>query len=245
VPDRVLVTGGAGFIGSHVVDRLVAAGHEVRVIDSLARPERIRMLGACARELQATGGDELRRRNRIEGPLVLFLGIRRAHKGHDLLVDAAPGVCASVPSATFAFVGPGSALAETPGARVLDVGEVDDDERAAWLDAADVLCLPSASETFGVAVLEAWSARKPVLVSDIPPLRELIVRSGGGEVAPRDPNAIAEALTRLLADPSRLRTLGESGRRFWAAGYTVQAVAGRHEELYSSLVASFEERRAA
>jgi nucleoside-diphosphate-sugar epimerase len=32
---RVLVTGGAGFIGSHLVDRLLASGHEMRILDSL------------------------------------------------------------------------------------------------------------------------------------------------------------------------------------------------------------------
>ena len=35
---RVLVTGGAGFIGSHTVDRLVACGHDVRILDSLEKP---------------------------------------------------------------------------------------------------------------------------------------------------------------------------------------------------------------
>ena len=53
---KVLVTGGAGFIGSHVVDRCVAAGHEVAVVDNLAtgsrarrQPKRRTLRHGCAR----------------------------------------------------------------------------------------------------------------------------------------------------------------------------------------------------
>ena len=37
---RILITGGAGFIGSHLADRLVAAGHEVAVVDNLSTGRR-------------------------------------------------------------------------------------------------------------------------------------------------------------------------------------------------------------
>ena len=49
---RILVTGGAGFIGSHVVDRLLDAGHEVIVVDNLSTGRRDNIDGG--RELSST-----------------------------------------------------------------------------------------------------------------------------------------------------------------------------------------------
>ena len=53
---KVLVTGGAGFIGSHVVDAYVAAGHEVVVVDDLSTGKR-ENLNAAATELRGLMGD--------------------------------------------------------------------------------------------------------------------------------------------------------------------------------------------
>ena len=163
--------------------------------------------------------------------------MRRPYKGTDILLAAAPAVTRTVPGATFAFVGPGPALPATEGARVLDVGPVDDDERAAWLDAADVLCLPSDAEIFPSSFLEAWTVATPVVASDIPPLRELVTRAGGGLVAERSAEAIAGALVALLSDPPRARALGDAGHAFWRDGFTVDAVAQLHEQLYRDVCA--------
>jgi glycosyltransferase involved in cell wall biosynthesis len=116
---------------------------------------------------------------------------------------------------------------------VIDAGSVGEDARAAWLDAADLVCLPSAFEIFPNTVLEAWSAGTPVLLSDIPPLRELVEQSGGGEVVARDPDALAGAIARLLDDPARLERMGAAGRARWASAYTPAAVAARHEQVYA------------
>ena len=200
------------------------------------RPDRIAVCGVCSPRVPAGGGDELRRRHAIEGPLVLFLGVRRAYKGHDLLLSVADRVAARTP-VTFAFVGPGPRLAFTGvGARVLDVGRVGEEERGAWLDAADLLCLPSKHEIFPVSVLEAWSAKTPVLVSDLPPLVELIARSGGGRTVPLEPAALAKALVDLLASPDERRRCGSLGYEFWRACHTPEAVAACHEKLYDVLV---------
>jgi glycosyltransferase involved in cell wall biosynthesis len=201
-----------------------------------APAQRVEVCGVCSPGVPSGGGAELRKRLGIDGPLVLFLGVRRPYKGYDVLAAAVPRVVAARSDVTFAFVGPGDPIPTDGPGRVIDAGEADDTERAAWLDAADLLCLPSAGEIFPVSILEAWSVGTPVLTSDIPTLRELIERSGGGATASRDPAAIADAILALLAEPERLRALGESGQMFWNAHHTVDAVTRWHEQLYERLI---------
>jgi glycosyltransferase involved in cell wall biosynthesis len=192
--------------------------------------------GVCSPPIAAGGGGAVRERFRIRGPLVLYLGVRRSYKGYDIMLDAAQQVARHRPDVTFAFLGPGPRLRPLPSAvPVIDLGRLDDAGRAAWIDAADLLCLPSRSEIFPVSFLEAWSLRKPVLTSDLPPLRELIDRSGGGITVEPNSQAVAEGIDGLLRDGVRLRALGEAGYRFWAASHTVTAVARWHERLYASL----------
>jgi glycosyltransferase involved in cell wall biosynthesis len=192
----------------------------------------------CSPGVEAGHGDEVRARFGVGGPVVLFLGVRRAYKGVDLLLEAAPQVAADRPDVTFVFAGPGDPIRQSsaPGTRVLDVGVLDERERAAWLDAADLLCLPSEAEIFPGSFLEAWSVGTPVLASDIPTLRELVRVSGGGETVRRDSASIAAAIRQLMSDPGRLRALGEQGRTFWETECTVEAVAEWHERLYGSLL---------
>jgi len=196
--------------------------------------ERIRVTGACSPGVATGSGSALRARLGIDGPLVLFVGSRRPYKGADLLAAATPEIAARVPGVHVALVGPGVApVAAHPA--LLDVGEVDESERAAWLDAADLLCLPSAGESFGIVVLEAWSVGTPVLTSDIPALRELVESAGGGWTAPREPAALADAIVRALVDPDELARRGERGRAAWAERYTPAAVAARFASLYEEL----------
>ena len=220
-------------------DRVVALlDAERHVFADLDVPvDRVAVSGVCTPGVACGGGVELRRRYDVDGPLVLFLGARRPYKGHDLLMGAAGRVAESHPDATFAFVGPGEPLrpADAP-LRIIDAGLVDEPERAAWLDAADLLCLPSAHEIFPLSVIEGWSVGTPALVTDLPSLRELI-GLGGGELLPdRTSGAIAASLVRLLGNRPRLRGLGEAGRRFWAEHGTPAAAARRHEDMYEELL---------
>lgn len=170
-------------------------------------------------------------------PLIAFVGARRPTKGLDILLAAADHVWSSHPSATFAFVGPGDPL-PLSDPRLIDVGRVSDGERGRWLARSTLLCLPSEGESFGLVVPEAWSHGVPVVVSDIPVLRELVDSSGGGIHAPRNPEAIAQAIVSLLDEPQRARMMGRLGFEYWQAHLTPRAVMARHLEIYRELVAA-------
>jgi glycosyltransferase involved in cell wall biosynthesis len=204
---------------------------------------RMHVVGLPVPDVRAGADTTDGRRVGDHDPLVVYLGQRRPTKRLDLLFAATEHVWASKPRARFAFVGPGSPLS-VRDPRILDVGRVSDLERGRWLAGADMLCLPSSSESFGLVVPEAWSQRVPVVVSDIPVLAELVSASGGGLVAGADPRSFAQAICSLLDDPTRARALGDAGYDYWQAQLAPGAVAERHLAIYERLTTSRSEASA-
>ncbi|HEX4343572.1 MAG TPA: glycosyltransferase family 4 protein, partial [Verrucomicrobiae bacterium] len=102
--------------------------------------------------------------------------------------------------------------------------------------ACDIFALPSVHEPFGIVVLEAWCAGKPVVTSNIGGLKALVEPGRTGLMF--DPNAndavdkLTECLRELTVDESRRRTIGEAGRAEATANYTWTAVATKLEEIY-------------
>jgi glycosyltransferase involved in cell wall biosynthesis len=178
------------------------------------------------------GGKELRQRRKIDGQIILFIGVRRPHKGVTELVDAAAIVRRSFPDSVFAFVGPGPELPGGPHVNVLDVGVVGDEERDAWIDASDVVCLPSSSESYGLTISEAWSAQKPVVTSDLPVLKERVESVGAGLAVAKTPAALAEAIITLLGDAALRQKFGEAGYRYWEQTSTPERYAEWHLAEY-------------
>jgi glycosyltransferase involved in cell wall biosynthesis len=85
---------------------------------------------------------------------------------------------------------------------------------AEWLLASDVAVVPSHVEPLGNATLEAMAHGLPVLGCAVGGIPEMVeVERTGLLVPPRSPEALAAALTRLLADPQMRRQLGSAGRQ--------------------------------
>ncbi len=108
-------------------------------------------------------------------------------------------------------------------------------ERPDYYASADVYCAPTSRASFGVTLLEAMAAGKPVLASDIDGYREVLSHAREGELLDlRDTAAWTRAILRLGREPGRVAVYGEHGRQT-ASRYAWPAIARRVLGLYRSI----------
>jgi glycosyltransferase involved in cell wall biosynthesis len=169
---------------------------------------------------------------------VVMVANLRAEKGHDTLLAAIPAIAARHPDATFTFAGAGPrrdaletlARALSVDRRVRFAGECRD--VPALLAESDLFVLPSRSEAFPNAVIEAMAAGLPVVASDVGGIPE-VVRDGvtGRLVTPDDPRALADAVIGLMDDPAGAAGLGAAARA-GVERYSIDRMVDAFEELY-------------
>lgn len=103
--------------------------------------------------------------------------------------------------------------------------------------AADVVVLPSRHEPFGIVVLEAWSASKPVVTTNAGGLRDLVAEGKDGLVFPAgDAEALTVALSQVFRMPGSGLELGAAGCAKVRAAYTWDAITDRLLNLYKELI---------
>ncbi|WP_255325635.1 MULTISPECIES: glycosyltransferase family 4 protein [Sphingobium] len=152
------------------------------------------------------------------GETVRIGALGRLHpvKGYDVLIAALAQLKGA--SFTLSIAGDGAererleSLARAAGVAVHFTGYTDDPR--AFLSGLHLYVQPSRSEGFCIAAHEALTAGLPVVASAVGEL-PFSIRQGetGLTVPPGDPEALADALRTMLADPARLRIMGEAARR--------------------------------
>ena len=110
------------------------------------------------------------------------------------------------------------------------------------MQALDIVILPSVSkEGLGLALVEGGALGKPVIGSDIPGIDEVIVQGVTGLLTPSaDAQALADAISTLLADPDLCHRMGEAGRQRAQEMFTLERMIDNTEALYYSML---DERR--
>jgi glycosyltransferase involved in cell wall biosynthesis len=87
------------------------------------------------------------------------------------------------------------------------------------------------------AVLEAMAAGKPVVATRVGGVPEVVDDGVTGLlVPPRDPDALADAVVRLLRDPNRMRRMGQAGLERVRRHFSVEQMVRRTEALYEELL---------
>jgi glycosyltransferase involved in cell wall biosynthesis len=105
------------------------------------------------------------------------------------------------------------------------------------LTLATLFVLPSASENFGVAVVEAMDAGLPVVVTRGCGLADFVAKAGAGLVTDGSVEGLRAALGQMLADDHLRRAMGAAGREAVGRELSLDAFGNRLESLYGSVVA--------
>jgi glycosyltransferase involved in cell wall biosynthesis len=101
----------------------------------------------------------------------------------------------------------------------------------------DIFAFASTSEGFGQVVIEAMAAGKPVLVSKIPPLTEIVVHGESGLlVDPENPKAFAKAIVWLLKNKGKTGRIARQGAKRVNEVFSAERMAQETTELYRTLL---------
>jgi D-inositol-3-phosphate glycosyltransferase len=187
-------------------------------------------------------------------PTLLFVGRLQPLKGPDVAVRTLAEVRRTVPDAQLRIIGGtsgsghGASGPDELRALAAELGVADavrfdpalaQDRLAEAYREADVLLVPSRSETFGLVALEAQASGLPVVAADVPGL-QAVVRDGGVLVHGHDPVDHAAAVVPLLTDPAEATRVGAAGVRA-AARATWDRSVDRLLGVYGQVVARDED----
>jgi glycosyltransferase involved in cell wall biosynthesis len=178
--------------------------------------------------------------------VVATVGNIRRVKGHDVFIRAAASLVAQFPHVSFHIAG--------------DVLEPDYFEELQtlirnlnlsgrfhfaggvanlreYLSTADIFVLPSRSEGFSNAIVEAMGASLPVVATDVGGNAEAVTDGVSGFIVPsEDPAALAAAIARLLSDPSKAQEMGAAGKKLASEKFTTDAMMRQITLAYASLL---------
>lgn len=186
-----------------------------------------------AADLALSFGPELAKGRR----LVTFLGRLHRKKGIEMLLSVWPEISAACPDALLVLAGPDEeGLAREPlPPQCVSIGTVTSAQRWSLLSVSTLFVLPSYSEGFSMAILEALASGCPVLISEECNFPDVASTRCGLVIAAEVRTLRDALLTVLKTDSATLREWGQRGKKLVDSCYSEAAIAGRLATLYESV----------
>ena len=242
--NRLLAALAMTFIPTSVACSSSAAASIPGWVRRLARrPVQVVTNGVDVDRVARAGDEHYLRPSNGAGRMVVSVGRMIAIKDQSTLLTAFAS--ASRPHDRLVVLGEGPLRAELEqlagrlgvADRVQLPGLMPRDEVYRLLGRADAYVSTSRGEGLPLSVLEALAARVPVVISDIPPHREVAAATAAARLVPvGDTRAFADALSRLLALPTEQRSaLGRSARKAVTDAFSVHSMTDGYARIYASL----------
>ena len=221
------------------------------VIQRGADPQKVHVIGGGVdlEDFAQADGAIMRDKYQLgDAPVVGIISKQVPRKRFDLLIAAMQVVWQSVPHARLLMAGgrtPYSMQIETlinalPPAQQANITKIDDFnevDKPSILAACDMVVIPTSSDSFGIAFVEAWACNRPVIGSRAGAIPSVIDESVDGLLAEDgDATDLARAILTLLNDPSLRAAMGAAGHQKVIEKYTWGSITKRVRRIYEEEV---------
>lgn len=174
-----------------------------------------------------------------EGPVIGIIARLSEEKGHTYLIKAMRGVVNNFGQAQLLIAGEGRTKkdletlvrGEGLGKNVFFLPSVMDTREV--LSCLDVFVLPSLKEGLGLSLMEAMASGLAVIGSDVGGIKSLIQHGHNGlKVQPASSAGLSSAISQLLRDPDKAKSLGENARMFISRNFAADKMVLETERVY-------------
>jgi glycosyltransferase involved in cell wall biosynthesis len=234
-----------------LTDKIIAVsetvGRDIMKYDSIPKDKIMVIYNGIEinRFLQMSNGSSVRMEFNIPSsvPVIGIVGRLVHQKGHKYLLEAMVRIKARFPGSLLLIVGDGPlkgeltayATAQGLGEDVIFAGSRMDIPDL--LAAIDIFVFPSFREGLGNALLEAMAAGKPIIATDIAPMREIINSAEVGIlVPPKDSGALASAIEVLMSDSVRAEALGSAARSRALSFFDIKNTVNNYTGLFEDIM---------
>lgn len=178
--------------------------------------------------------------------IILFLSRIHYKKGLEILLDAYKKVLDRNDEAFLVIAGPDNEGYKTVlekkidalhlNDKVLFTGLVGGNDKMEIFADADVFCLPSFQENFGIAVAESMAAGLPVVISDQVNIHSEISQANSGIVTRCDSNEVADAILKILSNDALRNEMGQNARKLVFDKFTWDRIADEMIVHYQKII---------
>lgn len=173
---------------------------------------------------------------------IVFVGRLISYKNIETVIKAFKKIVNLVPDAQFIIIGDGQYKntlaneAKSLGDKVIFTGRISDPEKIKIIKSSSFMVFPSLVEGFGISIIEGFACKKPVLVSNIKPMSDIVSDDKTGYVIPSlEVDEWAKKILSLLKDKQKQKEMGENAHKTFLEHYEINEIVSSFEGLYKMI----------